>query len=283
MSTLLGMRARIEVNPRTVRTSGFMAAADVRDVTDHALMGAEYETDTCIADVGGEWIDKCLMTHGGLASGGPAATAPNVPVGAPNEPWTLHDHKSFQDPYDLVAGDPFTTFAGVKCDLVSFDEAEYRAKSLRKFEMVESRQVDYHMARLIENNGNDLGDCPLSQMLMNADYTALNEYGSYPLIAMSAPLALCAAAQSLIYLDANYHWRSVNGAFITTIAHDARNSTANFFMTGHVTLLRGPKETYSTVEVKDNVRHTLTERIYVPLIECMAYYATATCDAPITI
>jgi hypothetical protein len=278
--TFVGFRSKIEVKPQTVRTSGFMAAADVRSVDGHALMGAEYETDTCIADVGGEWIDNCFNIYGGFDK----AVAPPTPAVAaiPNEPWQVFDKKTFQDGLDLVSGDPFTVFAGVECDLVSHTEEEYTAQSRRRLEMVESRQVDYHMARMIENNGNDLGDCPLSTMIMNADYAALNEYGSYPVIAMSAPLMLCAAAQNLIYQDVNYHWRTVNHAFVTVIAHDARNSTANFFMTGHVTLLQGPMETITVPGIEDNNRRSLSERMYVPLIECMAYYATATCDAPVT-
>ena len=49
-----------------------------------------------------------------------------------------------------MTGDPFTTFAGVKCDLVTRDEAGVPAEVERKFDYVESRQVDYHMARLID-------------------------------------------------------------------------------------------------------------------------------------
>lgn len=279
--SLVGLRNRIEVNPPTTRLSGFLAGADVRDTDGHSLMGAEYETDTCIAGVGGEWVDDCLMTHGGLDSTGPAAAAPAVPPGA-NDPTQLVGVKDFQGLSDVVAGDPFTTFAGIQCDLVTNTEEAYRTKVNQKFDYVESRQIDYHMARLITNNGNDLGDCPLSNMIMNADYTSLNEYGSYANIWMSAPLMVCAASQNLVFQQLDNTWRTVNGTRVHVIAQHDNVSTKNFFLTGYVTLLRGPKETHIGYQTEDNVRRALTERIYVPLIECMAYYATATCDMPIT-
>jgi hypothetical protein len=273
--TLVGFRQRIEVNPPITRLSGFLKGADVRETDGHALLGAEYETDTCIKGVGGEWIDTCINLTGGHAQ---VPTGPQLGF----KPTKVTTSKQFGDLDDLVAGDPFTTFAGVECDLISGDDENYLERSKRKFRYVESRQVDYHMARLITNHGNDLGDCPLSQMIMNADYTALNEYGSYPEIWMSAPLMVCAAASNLIFEQLDGRWRTVNGSWVNVIAHDDAVTDKNFFLTGYVTLLRGPEESRIGYDLQHNTRRALTERMYVPLIECMAYYATATCDMPIT-
>ena len=197
--------------------------------------------------------------------------------------------KWFGTPTDLVFGDPFTVYAGVKCDLVTLPEDKARMRAERKFDFVESRQVDYHMARLISEHGNDLGDCPLSQMVMNAEYAQVLEYGSYPTIAMSGPLAVCAASQRLIFpcppdqcVTATDMWRTVGGTYVTQIAQNDVISAKNFFLTGRVTLIRGPKQTVIAPAVGDNTNYALTERVYVPLIECMAYFGTATCDAPVT-
>ena len=286
-SKLLGMRTRIEATTTERRTLGFLAGAEVRDVTGTALMGAEYETEACIADVGGEWIDDCLMQFGGMDSSKAAPTA--SPPTSPNDPTKLYNKKSFQDPTDVVSGDPFTTFAGVQCDMVTASEDEYRTRSQRKHGYVEGRQVDYHMARYIANNGNDMGDCPLSRMIYNAEYAAANEYGGYAYMWMSMPLLACAAQQGLIHpcppdrcVSSSSMWRTTSGNYAIGIAHNDAVTTKNFFMTGEVTLLRGPQETHVVNEVQDNVRKALTERVYVPLVECMAYYATATCDAPVT-
>ena len=69
--TLAGFRRGSKSTRLERRVGGWLAMADVRDVDGPRLMGAEYETDTCIADVGGEWIDDCLNTHGGMDSNGP--------------------------------------------------------------------------------------------------------------------------------------------------------------------------------------------------------------------
>ncbi len=284
--TLTGLRARVEANTTERRVTGWLAGAEVRDVTGHELLGAEYETEACILDDGGEFIDDCLGMTGGFAV--PPAVQP-VPPGAPNDPTKVSDVKSFQTPSDLVTGDPFTTFAGIKCDMVTASEEVYLERSKRKHRYVESRQVDYHMARLISEQGNHMGDCPLSNMIYNAEYAAVNEYGGHAYMWMSMPLLLCAAQQKLISpcppdmcVSATTMWRTPSGNYAIGIAHDDRVTASNFFLTGEVLMLRGPEESHVVNDVKNNVRKALTERVYVPLIECMAYHATATCDAPVT-
>jgi hypothetical protein len=275
---LTGFRQYVEVATTPRRIAGWLAAADVRDTSGPALLGAEYETDACITDYGGEFIDGCIATKGGFSQPPPGLA---VPPGArgPTMPGRV---KEFQGTGHTVTGDPFVPYAGVACLPNSLSIEAAQAQAQRRFAYVESRQVDYHLSRLITQNGNDIGDCPLSQMLANAEYAALNEYGGHALIAMSAPLVLCAASMNLLYAMGDGSLRTMAGTHVTTIAHNDAVTAKNFFLTGHVTLLRGSLNVRTATDMPNNQQYGLAERVYVPLIECMAYYGTATCDSPVT-
>lgn len=257
-------RTYVEVQEPVPVPGGFMDLANIREASGTDLLGAQYLTDACAQ--GGEFIDGCFF--GGVPT---MAEAYPEPVGK----------KDFGSP-DVVEGDPFVVFAGAECSMLGLSEPEALARSRQRLKYVEGRQVDYHMARLLSTIGGDLGICPLSTMIMNSEYEAANRYGGYANILMSKPLLVCAFSQNLIERSGTGGLVTANGTRVAGIAHDDRVTPDNFFLTGQITLLQGTVETHTGVEVKSNKRRGLSERIYVPLIECLLYAGTATCDTPIT-
>ncbi|RPJ54931.1 MAG: hypothetical protein EHM24_31180, partial [Acidobacteria bacterium] len=125
-----GARTSISVPAPEVARGGFLAAANVIDLGegDHALMGAQYETDACTyaaANWAGDWCPDVIDAQ---------CEEPAVAVANP---------KTFTAYTTVVEGDPFVLYAGNQCDLASL--AARLSSATAAFNYGERRGVDTAM------------------------------------------------------------------------------------------------------------------------------------------
>lgn len=263
-------KSYVEVPAPVVRTGGILSVANVLPTSGHALLGAEYLTDACAP--GGTWTDLCYVLDQQFCS----TTPPTPPVDG---------YKEFGQP-DLVEGSPFVVYDGVDCNRPGETPNDARARA--RLEFSEGRQVDHYFETwLSANEDSSIGAVSLTEAIMAFEDIGSEMYGSYPVIVMPRSMAVCAAMQELIFRSAGGGLETINGTEVAAISPSTPGATtADIWVTGRISLIRGPVETHAVGPVTrpdgtcDPAR-ALAERIYVPLIECMIVGATASCETTI--
>jgi hypothetical protein len=259
MAMITGARNWIDVPAVLPATGGILDAARVIDTSDpHDLLGAEYLSDACAE--GYVWDEFCTIT--------PAAP------------------KTFDDAYDLVTGDPFVVYTGVACDIQRLDEAAERAR--RRLAYTERHQVDEQVRLLLEATGSDLGTGPFGvpQGIGIGEAFATTVYGGVPTFVIPRVAVACACSGvGGIRTNLDGSLMTCQGSRVANIAgpppFDA--DTMTMYVTGQITLIRGPVNTYSVPPMTDDVGvlhppRALAERLYVPLVECLVAKIEVSCS-----
>lgn len=255
----LGVYNYVDVPAPDVARGGILRTARVVDVTDpHDLLGAQYLTDAC---AGGQvWEEFCTMN----------------PTAA----------KVFDEGPDVVQGEPFVVYAGVQCTLQDLDEAKTRAR--RRLDYSERHQIDLLVQAWLDGEAIDLGagPYPVHQGVGMLEGYAAALYGGVPTLVLStgAVACMCGAGCSVI-TDLTGRLTTCQGTPIANVSLDPNDvgATSTAYVTGQITLLRGPVESISVPQQPKGdgtyePPRALAERIYVPLIECLAAKVEVTCE-----
>lgn len=258
---IAGARSYVDVAPPPVLGGGVLAVANVVDVGDpHQLMGAQYETDACAEAQ--EWVEWCT-----------------------NSP--LAEKILDADP-DLVVGDPFAVYAGVECDFQVTAEARIRAE--RRLAYAEGRQVDQHVIALLDATLIDLGGpYPIEFGIGVMEGYAASVYGGVPTLLIPRLFVPC-ACDGAIHTNLDGSLATCQGAKVANVSGTVEATgpgdapvTGNAYVTGQITLLRSevlslsvPQQPLAGGLVAPP--RALAERLYVPLIECVAAKVEVTCS-----
>lgn len=259
MSMITGARAWIELPTPEPLGGGVVSVARVIDTSGHELMGVESQTDACASAE--EWSEWCTTT----------------PTG----------RKLFDDELLYVFGDPFAVYAGVSCDLQKLPEAEARARN--RLALAESRAVDLHIdAQLAADTSVvDLGG-PFSiyEAIGVAEAFAATMYGGKPTLLIPRVVVPCGGSVSFESSPGGYLTTvagSLVGPLTTAIAVPYVSGPVTMYVTGSVTLLRGPVNSFSVPQQIGEggnfaPMRALAERVYVPVFDCLVAKVEVTCS-----
>jgi len=259
---IAGARNYITVPAVPALGGGVLSVARVIDGDPHSLMGAQYLTDACGDNIEA-WTEWCS----------------NDPVAA----------KLFDSSQEVVEGDPFALYSGVACDFQRVDDAKARASA--HFGYGEGRMFDVHFAAMLEDGAGTVdlgGPYPITAGLGLAEAYAAAVYGGVPTILVPRLVAPCACScGGIISFGGSLSTCSGSpvGAITTSVANPPGPDEleATLYVTGQITVLRGPIATFSVPQqpLADGAyapARALAERIYVPLYECFAAKVAVTCS-----
>lgn len=264
MPALMGYaRNYIDIPPPAIATGGVLDVARVIESTDpHDLLGAEYLSDACTD--GHTWEEFCTLN--------PAAA------------------KVFDEGPDVVVGDPFAVYAGVECTLQRLDEAAVRAR--RRLAFTERHQIDLHVRDILDAEAITLGTgtVPVARGIGILESYGATMYGGVPVIVMSRAAVSCLCSTVGIAKDLSGRLTTCQGTPVANISMGLYSDpdgnadpTTWAYVSGQITLLRGPVEVISVPQQPQGdgtyePPRALAERIYVPLIECLAAKVEVTCS-----
>jgi hypothetical protein len=260
MPNITGARTWVDVPAPERKTGGVLDVVRVIDVTGHALLGAEYLTDAC--NTVNEWLSNCETVYPPGCAGGPALT----------------ETKDF-DNLDLVAGEPFALYNGVRCEGPGNQVDALGVRARASLELKESRGVENYLTRLLDAlSGTDiLTATDVVDAVAQLEDWLDDNYGGQGLIHMSRGTAVHACSAQIIGPALDGRMSTCGGTPVVLGVGDSDT----LFASGQITLLRGPVGVYSAMAMTlaDGTcapARTLAERSYVPLIECAAAKATLT-------
>ena len=259
MSMITGARAWIELPTPEPLGGGVVSVARVIDTTGHVLMGVEGQTDACATVE--DWDEWCTT----------------APVG----------RKLFDGPWEYVSGDPFAVYAGVSCDLQKLDEAESRARA--RLDLGESRGVDYHVDALLAADPDVVnlgGPFRLSEAIGVAEAFAATVYGGKPTLLIPRVVLPCDPTQFESSPGGTLTTKagSLVGPLTTAITVPYVAEPHTMYVTGSITLLRGPVNSYSVPQQVSDLgpgfapMRALAERVYVPVFDCLVAKVEVTCS-----
>lgn len=274
MPTITFNEAKQWVDPASVpvHERGILKVADVIAATDHALIGVETVTDACAE--GAVWDDICYTTDGVFC--GPGITAPTLT-------------KTFEG-VDTLEGSPFTVYAGVDCRRLGVPSDE-ESRARKRLAYSEGRLVDYHVQELLDAGALDLTptpgtSVPIAEAVGILEDYASQVYGGVPYIHGVQSTIACGHAESVFDMVGG-EIRTLNGSVVSNLHTPAPvPATKYLYVTGYVRLFQGPVITFDVPEVvrEDGAglpvcdpARALAERIYIPLIECLAARVEVDC------
>jgi|SRR5262245_474442 len=248
----------VEVPAPAVAVGGVLAAARVVPAAStHDLGGAQYLTDACAE--GNVWLEFCFDAASNAT-------------------------KEFADAPEVVEGAPFAVYAGVGCDLARPQDSATRARN--RLDYTERHQIDLHVVDWLGTNSADLGGpLPIARAIGILENYIAAAYGGVPVLYIPRVLIPEAAQQGLVTPSLNGGLVTAQGSVVANVDVDPTTTTFSIFASGQITLIRGPLiEALAPAGgiqadgTAANPSRALAERIYVPLIECVAARLTV-CDA----
>ena len=274
MTVITFAEARQWVEPSNVpvQKRGILKVAEVIPADSHTLMGVETVTDACAE--GKEWASICYNVDGVFC--GPGTTAPSLV-------------KTFET-IDQLEGSPFAVYAGVDCRRLGapWDE-ETRAR--KRLDYAEGRLVDDHMQTLFNATALDLTPVPgtplsIVEAVGTLENYASQVYGGVPYIHGIQSTITCGHAATVFDM-VDGEIRTLNGSIVSNLSTPAPVPTTKYlYVTGFIRLFQGPVMSFDVPEVFRNdavgdpicdPARALAERIYVPLIECLAARVEVDC------
>jgi hypothetical protein len=263
MPMMTGARTWVELPAPVPLGGGVLSVANVVDVPDgdHRLMGVEALTDACSStEIWSEW---CTMT--------PTA------------------RKIFEDTQEHVVGDPFVLYAGVSCDLQRLDEGADRAKS--RLGYGESRGVDQYVDAFLSDSTDvvDLGGpFDFDQAVGAAEAFAATWYGGQPTLLIPRLFIQCGCSNGALRTNLDGTLTTCAGSKVapltTAVTVPITITTGTIYVSGSVTVYRGPVKTISVPQQIDDLGPTfapmraLAERVYVPVFDCLVAKVEVSCS-----
>jgi hypothetical protein len=256
---ITGAREWIELDAPAPIPGGVMSVANVVDTSGHGLMGVEALSDACATAE--EWVEWCTMEPSGT--------------------------KEFAEDLEHREGDPFAVYTGVSC-LQRLDDGDRRART--RLGLAESRAVDLHIAAELAADASlvDLGGpFPLPQAIGAAEAFAATVYGGAPTLLIPRLVVPCGCANGLLRGNLDGSLSTCSGSRVapitTSVTVPIVDDTAVMYVTGSITILRGPVQTVSVPQqIADDGSYApmraLAERIYVPIFDCLVAKVEVTCS-----
>jgi hypothetical protein len=257
---ITGAREFIELETPSPTPGGVMSVARVIDTSGHCLMGVEAISDACATAE--EWIEWCTME--------PAGT------------------KEFADELEYRTGDPFAVYAGVACDLQRLDDGERRART--RLGLAEGRTVDLHIGAELEADVSvvDLGGpFPIAQAIGAAEAFAATVYGGAPTLLIPRQYVQCGCGNGALKANLDGTLTTCTGSMVAAITAPVSVPVtftgATMFVTGSITILRGPVHAFSVPQQPADdgsfaPMRALAERVYVPIFDCLVAKVEVTCS-----
>jgi hypothetical protein len=251
-------RNRIQLPATPIARRGVLAVADVIEAADaHDLLGVQYETDACLGAFG-SWTEFCTAYGTNCPSYVPPALV-----------------KTFLQGPETIVGDPFAIYAGLTCDIMRMGDVEARVRSVLAYN--EHRLVDEDFQAFALADPDDVGTIASLPLAIGAlEHHLALEYGGEGIIFAGAGAVESMCAQNLVCRDLDGTLRTCLGTKVSVLYSPTTFAAtpALIYITGRVTLIRGPVEYYTArpQELCDGEwapPRALAERIYVPLVECV--------------
>jgi len=239
-----------------------LSVANVVDVADgdHRLLGVEALTDACSsAEIWSQWctIDPAIL-------------------------------KVFEDTQEHVVGDPFVLYAGVSCDLQRLDEGARRATA--RLGHGEPRGIDQYVDAFLSDSVDviDLGGpFPIPQAIGAAEAFAATWYGGQPTLMIPRLFIQCGCSNGALHANLDGTLSTCAGSKVapltTAVPVPVTITTGTMYVTGSVTLFRGPEKNISVPQqVFDDgtfaPMRALAERVYVPVFDCLVAKVEVSCS-----
>jgi len=260
MSMITGARAYITLPDPEPLGGGVVSVAQVIDTSGHELMGVQALTDACATAE--EWSEWCDIS----------------PTG----------RKLFEANPEVVFGEPFAVYAGVSCDLQKLDESEARARN--RLALGESRAVDQHIDAMLAVDADviDLGGpMEIQAGIGAAEAFAATVYGGKPTLLIPRLYVQCACGHGALHANLDGTLSTCSGSRVapltTAITVPVTVTEGTMYVTGQITLLRGPVNSFSVPQqVLDGgdfaPMRALAERVYVPVFDCLVAKVEVTCS-----
>ena len=263
MPNITGARAYVaRPTPQKV-AGGIYSTSDVREVSGHELLGAEYETHLC--DLAQVWEENCGNFPNTICTTGNTFVS-----------------KAF-DGLGMVTGDPFSVYKGIECNLMGHSMAEYDSLAKEALDLLEQRMVENTIALRVHADGDAIAN-PSDQIgfaLGELELWLAANYAGQGVIHIGPYGALAAVSEGFLL-------QGVDGSLMTplgtpvSVEQGCSYAGAGLFLwaSGQVTILRGPVESFAVPEQNypdGNCKppRALAERTIVPLIDCGAAWTTA--------
>jgi hypothetical protein len=260
---IAGARRYIEVPAPAPKVGGLFAVARVIDTTDpHDLLGAEYQTDSCLPAQ--HW------------------SAGNCGYGYPEslcnpDPDPVATLKTLRGIGTLVTGDPFTVYDGIECEPIGYASEELAAKAKASLLLKEAVQVEKHIEALIMAMDTDITPSGTPVDIVAAvglleEWLDVN-YAGLGMMHMARKYATWAINANVVGAGLDGTLATIQG---TPVANAAGYAPTDQIIgaTGQITLLRGPVMVNYAPPVVNGLTceppRVVAERTFVPLIECGA-------------
>lgn len=179
----------------------------------------------------------------------------------------------------VVEADPFTLYKGIEYAMLLGQQPDVAAH----FSAGESYGVEKALQPLLNTLATDITPTPgtpvtnIKYALGFLEQYAANNYAGLPL--MHGNKVAVSLAADFIEEAGDFKLATVQGTPIASAggygpagpgARTAGAGTAWLYISGGVTILRGPLDTYPAYNLKDNRAVVLAERTYVPIVDSFA-------------
>lgn len=179
----------------------------------------------------------------------------------------------------VVQGDPFTTYRMVECQDLTDDDTGWVRNA---FNLGEAQGVEEGFYRtvlaqpdttIVSGTG-----ITLNNAIALAERYAASVYGGVPIFHMDRGMTALALGAQMLENSLDWTITSRQGSLVangggydTNIGPDGTAAPAGMdwmYVTGMVTIVRGPLNTYRDLDWENNNQVVLGERTYTPLVDC---------------
>lgn len=192
---------------------------------------------------------------------------------------------------DVVDGQPFGVYKMTECKDLHGDDTEWARNSLALGEAhaVESGFMQAHLAQPATDLPNGTTAVSLVNGIAILEGYAADVYGGVPILHMPRSVATRALAADALMPGLDFTITTQQGALVANgggyslnlgpTGDPAPAGQAWLYVTGMVTLTRGPVQAHRVLDVENNDQVVLAERVYVPSVDCFTAAVLVTLEA----
>jgi hypothetical protein len=192
---------------------------------------------------------------------------------------------------DVVDGFPFAVYKMTECLDFHDDDTAWARRSLELGEAhaVESGFMQAVLAQPTTDQPNGTTAVSLVNGIAILEGYAADVYGGVPIIHMPRSVATRALAADALDVDLNYIVSTKQGALVANgggyslnLGPDGSPAPAGqawLYVTGMVTLTRGPVQAHRVLDTTNDNQVALAERVYVPAVDCFTAAVLVTLEA----